>query len=99
MVGQCKTLPQSAPIYSSPNAPILAKDRRQQVAFTRNSYDGYANHSAAHSRRYCATDSTAASKKPITVNSPTSLPPCSNASGIMASASMVSIAPAANAWA
>ena len=48
-------------------------------------------------RRYSSIVSVKERPKPSVVNSPTSLPPCSKASGIIVSASMVRIAPPANA--
>ena len=45
---------------------------------------------------YSRTDRAAAIKKPSVVNSPTILPPCLNASGIIVSASIVNIAPVAS---
>ena len=48
-------------------------------------------------RRYSSIESAKARPKPRVVRRPTSLPPCSNASGIIVSASMVRIAPPANA--
>ena len=47
--------------------------------------------------RYSITDRTAAVRNPKVARSPTILPPCSNASGIMTSVSMIRTAPAANA--
>ena len=63
-----------------------------------------ASHAACAIRRtpssptlYSITDRTAAVRNPRVARSPTILPPCSNASGIMTSVSMVRTAPAANA--
>ena len=49
----------------------------------------------AAAQGYCSALIANAREKPAVVNRPTSLPPCSNASGIIVSASIVRIAPPA----
>ena len=53
---------------------------------------------ALHIVAYPTVDRKKARANPSTVTRPTTLPPCSKASGIIVSASMVRMAPAAKAW-